>query len=178
MRVIQRTDAFTLVGADARRGKLTLFAADETRQGGALKHVGVRVPGGGERLEVPDGLVLEVVDAAEGDLDHVALYSADPERAAAEYERLGFRPAGPARVEVGGAHVEFHEGDPGPTEQPLLNHLGLLVDSAQAHRDEAEAVGLEIEDFVDAPNTLALFVRGPEGVKVEYVEHKPSFALT
>jgi hypothetical protein len=25
---------------------------------------------------------------------------------------------------------------------------------------------------------VAVFVRGPEGVSVEYVEHKPSFSLT
>ena len=29
MHVIDRTDAFTLVGSDARRGKLTLFAAED-----------------------------------------------------------------------------------------------------------------------------------------------------
>ena len=29
----------------------------------------------------------------------------------------------------------------------------------------------------DAANTFAVFVRGPEGVRIEYVEHKPGFAL-
>ena len=43
MHVIDRTDAFTLVGADARRGKLTLFAADGPRERGALVHVALRV---------------------------------------------------------------------------------------------------------------------------------------
>jgi hypothetical protein len=32
--------------------------------------------------------------------------------------------------------------------------------------------------FADAPNTDALFVYGPERIKLEYVEHKASFALT
>ena len=36
MHVIERTDAFTLVGADARRGKLTLFDAEGPRDPGAL----------------------------------------------------------------------------------------------------------------------------------------------
>ena len=40
-----------------------------------------------------------------------------------------------------------------------------------------EAAGAEIEDVVDAANTYAVFVWGPERVKLEYVEHKPSFSL-
>ena len=44
MHVIDRTDAFTLVGADARRGKLTLFAADGPRERGALESVGLSKP--------------------------------------------------------------------------------------------------------------------------------------
>ena len=43
MHVIERTDAFTLVGADARRGKLTLFEAEGPRERGALEHVALRV---------------------------------------------------------------------------------------------------------------------------------------
>src|SRR5262249_4601209 len=39
MHVVDRTDAFTLVGSDARRGKLTLFAAEGPRERGALMHV-------------------------------------------------------------------------------------------------------------------------------------------
>jgi catechol 2,3-dioxygenase-like lactoylglutathione lyase family enzyme len=177
MHEIERTDAFTLVGADARRGKLTLFAAEGPRQRGALEHVAFRVPGGGGELELPDGLVLHAVDGDGGDLDHVALRARDPEAAAAEYVRLGFRPAGDGRVEVGGAFVELREGDPGEAERPLLNHLAVLVDSAEEHRAEAEAAGIEIADFVDAANTIAVFIWGPERVKIEYVEHKPTFAL-
>jgi catechol-2,3-dioxygenase len=60
----------------------------------------------------------------------------------------------------------------------MLFHLGCLVDSAEQHRREAEQKGLEVQDFVDGPNTLAVFVKGPEGVSVEYVEHKPEFSLT
>ena len=85
---------------------------------------------------------------------------------------------GEPRVEVGGAYVEFHPGDPGAPERPLLNHLAVLVDSAEQHRSEAEQLGIEVADFVDAPNTLAVFVWGPERVRIEYVEHKPTFSLT
>jgi catechol 2,3-dioxygenase-like lactoylglutathione lyase family enzyme len=61
--------------------------------------------------------------------------------------------------------------------RPLLNHLALLVDDAHRIKDEAEREGLEIDDVKDAANTFAVFLRGPEGVRVEYVEHKPGFAL-
>src|SRR5438034_4724614 len=43
MHVIERTDDFTLVGADARRGKLTLFAAEGPRNPGVLGRVVLRV---------------------------------------------------------------------------------------------------------------------------------------
>ena len=188
--VIERTDAFTLVGCDARRGKLTLFAADGPREQGALRHVSLRVSPEAAAivdgdLELPDGLVLRVVARAtdvECDLDHVALYSRDPEATAAAYLGLGFHPAsagrdGEPRVEVGGAYVEFHEGDPGNPERPLLNHVAVLVPSADEQLAAARARGLEIADVVDAANTKAVFVWGPERVKIEYVEHKPTFSL-
>ncbi|HUZ15397.1 MAG TPA: VOC family protein [Gaiellaceae bacterium] len=205
MHVIERTDAFTLVGADARRGKLTLFAAEGPREAGPLEHVALRVAdlgsalarlpealsverrrAGGAYFEVGQGVVLGLVESAAGqnyDLDHVTLRSADPEATAVEYESLGFRPAaaGPSgcrRVEVGGAWIEFQPGAPSAPERPLLNHLAVLVDSADDHLAAAQDLGVEVEKVVDAPNTLAVFLRGPEGVRIEYVEHKPTFSLT
>jgi catechol 2,3-dioxygenase-like lactoylglutathione lyase family enzyme len=203
MHVVDRTDAFTLVGSDARRGKLTLFAAEGPREQGALKHVALRVssldeaigdldgsverPRDGEAyVDVSEGLRLGFVEApteVEYDLDHVALWSRSPEQTAREYEGLGFAqanpgPSGAPRVEVGGAYVEFHEGEPGDPERPLLNHLAVKVDSADEHISEAKERGIEIADIVDAANTYAVFVWGPERVKVEYVEHKPTFSLT
>ena len=190
MHVIDRTDAFTLVGSDARRGKLTLFGAEEPRERGALAYVALRVSdlgavGGETKLDLGDGLDVRLVEAptdVEYDLDHVALYATDPEATAEAYLGLGFERAAPSedgapRVGVAGKHVEFHPGDPGAPEQPLLHHLAVLVDSAEEHRAEAEEAGIEVADFVDAPNTLAVFVWGPERVKIEYVEHKPTFSL-
>jgi catechol 2,3-dioxygenase-like lactoylglutathione lyase family enzyme len=188
MHVIERTDAFTLIGADARRGKLTLFAADGPRERGALKHVALRVARleAGERwFDLAEGVRIGVVEAPtdlDYDLDHVALFSAHPEAALAAYVSLGFDPApvGPSgfpRVEVGGAWVEFHPGEPGNPERPLLNHIAVLVDSAEEHIAAANDLGVEIDNVVDAPNTYAVFVRGPENVRIEYVEHKPTFSL-
>jgi catechol 2,3-dioxygenase-like lactoylglutathione lyase family enzyme len=205
MHVVDRTDAFTLVGADARRGKLTLFAADGPRERGALEHVALRVSdleaalaGLPEGLEVDrrregeayfelgEGVALGLVEAdtdLDYDLDHVALRSADPQATASEYGSLGFGAAAPGpsgcpRVEVGGAWIEFHPGAPGAPEKPLLNHLAVLVDSADEHEAAARDLGVEIDNVVDAANTLAVFVWGPERVRIEYVEHKPTFSLT
>src|SRR5262249_6624700 len=128
------------------------------------------------------GLVEAPTDV-EYDLDHVALWSADPEATAEAYTALGFEaaepgPSGAPRVEVGGAFVEFHPGEPGEPERPLLNHLAVLVESADDHIAAANDLGVEIDNVVDAPNTYAVFLWGPERVRVEYVEHKPTFSLT
>jgi catechol 2,3-dioxygenase-like lactoylglutathione lyase family enzyme len=182
MHVIERTDRFTLVGADARRGKLTLFEAEGPREAGPLAEVGLRVSSlsGPAEWDLGEGLRVVLVEAptdSEYDLDHVTLLTPDPEAAAREYERFGFASAGPARVEVGGAFLELREGDATIPERPLLNHLGLLVDSVDEHVREARERGIEIEDVVDAANTIAVFVTGPAGVRLEYVEHKPTFSL-
>jgi len=197
MHVIERTEKFTLVGTDARRGKLTLFEAEGPRERGALEHVALRVTDleralsglggvdvdrrdGAVFFDVYEGLRLGLVEAetdVEYDLDHVALFSAAPEETAKQYEQFGFAPEGDQRVEVGGAFVDFHSGDPGDPERPLLNHLAVLVDSAEDTLGEAKELGLEVADVVDAPNTYAIFVWGPERVKIEYVEQKPTFAL-
>jgi catechol 2,3-dioxygenase-like lactoylglutathione lyase family enzyme len=204
MHAIERTDRFTLIGSDARRGKLTLFDAPGPRERGVLEHVALRVSDlDAARAALPaelevaeqDGIV--AFDVAEGlrlalaqgttdveyDLDHVALLTREPERAADAWLPLGFEPAAPGasgapRVDVGGAFLELRPGRAPETEQPLLNHLGVLVESAEEWREQAEDLGVEVADVVDAPNTYAVFVLGPEGVKLEYVEHKPSFSLT
>ena len=189
LRVIEQTERFTLLGADARRGKLTLFDAPGSdgaapREPGALERIGLRVSaleGRDPVVDLGEGLELVLVEAdteSELDLDHVALLSADPSAAAARWEALGFSSDGNGRLEIGGAWIELRQGDPGPPERPLLNHIGVLVDSVEEQQAKLEELGIEIDNFIDAPNTLALFVWGPDGVKLEYIEHKPSFSLT
>ena len=184
MRVIERTDAFTLLGADARRGKVTLFDAEGPREPGALRHIGLRVsslPDGDVAFDAGEGLRFVLVEAptdVEYDLDHVALAVSDLAAAAAGWEQLGFVRGADGRLEVGAASLVLEEGDPGSTEQPLLNHIGVLVDSVDEHQAAAAELGVEVDKFVDAANTLALFVWGPERVKLEYIEHKPTFSLT
>jgi catechol 2,3-dioxygenase-like lactoylglutathione lyase family enzyme len=194
MHVIEETEAFTLVGVDAKLGKLTLFAAEGPRAAGALERVVLRVgdldeaagrlpvdferDDGQVRFDGPEGLRLGLVQAegVDYDLDCVVLRVPDPEAAAGELANLGFeRSAG--GLGVAGRRLELVPGRPDDGGRPLLNHIALLVDSARAVQREAEAQGIEIDDVKDAPNTFAVFVRGPAGVRVEYVEHKPGFAL-
>ena len=182
MHVIDRTDKFTLVGADAKKGKITLFEADGPRSPGALGRVGLRVRDRSLAGDVsaPGGLEIRFVEDDSGDewdLHHVGLRVPDPGRAAAELLELGFEP-GPDEhsVVAGDKLVQFEPGQNGAVDKPLLNHLALLVDSYKEHVDNARERGLEYEE-VDAANTWAVFVTGPYGIRIEYVEHKPGFAL-
>jgi catechol 2,3-dioxygenase-like lactoylglutathione lyase family enzyme len=198
MHEIERTDAFTLVGVDAREGKLTLFDAPATRDVGALVRVVLRVSdlaGALDRLpdelvaardgdvatvHAPEGLVLGLVErprcALDYDLDHVELRVSDVDAAAAALAELGFEREDD-RLVVGDRFVRLLGGGSPEGERPLLNHLAVLVDSAQAVEAAARERGADVAEVKDAANTLAVFVWGPDRIKVEYVEHKPSFSL-
>jgi catechol 2,3-dioxygenase-like lactoylglutathione lyase family enzyme len=197
MHVIERTDRFTLVGADARRGKLTLFSAEGKREPGALAYVGLRVadldralaalPGGlgierdgrTARFTGPESLGLALVEgdtSVDYDIDRVVFVVRDEATTREALGGLGFSLEG-GRLTAGDAEIELVQGDPGVSEYPLLNHLGLRVESVEEHIAEARERGLEIADIVDAANTSAVFVWGPERIKLEYVEHKASFSL-
>ena len=196
MHEIERTDKFTLIGVDALEGKLTLFDADGPREPGVLARIVLRVgdldgalaklPGeleverdGDEaRFPGPGGVDFALVqaDGIEYDLDHVVLRVPDPDTTAKGLSGLGFEQRN-GGLSVAGRHVRLERGDGAATERPLLNHLALLVDSAEDVKREAEGQGLEIAKVVDAANTLAVFVDGPDRIQVEYVEHKPGFSL-
>lgn len=198
MHEIERTDRFTLVGGDARLGKLTLFDAAGPRKPGVLERVVLRVaePQGvraeleaaGVATNASNGLITAETEAGLAfglvrneesdvtDLDHVVLRVATPESTAASLEELGLERAGD-RLRVSGKELRVHEGGAEEGEAPLLNHLAFLVDSADDVEREARARGLEIVDVVDAPNTRAVFVWGPDRIKLEYIEHKPGFSL-
>ena len=198
MHVIERTDKFTLVGADARRGKLTLFAAEGPRERGALAAIILRVndleaalaalpgdldvhmrPEGVATFAGPEGLTLGLAEREtdlDYDLDHVVIRAADVEESAAALEALGFERDG-TKLSVAGKWIRLVDGGEPEGDRPLLNHLAVLVDSAESAERGARAQGVEIADVVDAPNTLAVFVWTPGRIKLEYVEHKPSFSL-
>ena len=196
MHVIERTERFTLVGADAREGKLTLFTAEGPRERGALSAIVLRVPSledalaalppevrvaredGTAWLDAPEGLRLGLVGGAPAgtDLDHVRLKVSDVETMAAALAELGFERDG-ERLRVRDRWVVLEAGGEPEGDRPLLNHLAMLVDSATEVAEEARRRGAEVADVVDAPNTLAVFLWGPDRVKLEFVEHKPGFSL-
>lgn len=115
-------------------------------------------------------------------MTRVTLLSPDPAASARAWLDLGFAPApkganGALRVRVGGQHLELVEGAARETDRPLLNHLGVLVESFDELQRSVEEAGLEVNRVVDAEHSRALFVCGPDRVELEYIEHKPSFAL-
>jgi catechol 2,3-dioxygenase-like lactoylglutathione lyase family enzyme len=194
MHVIEKTESFTLVGVDAKLGKLTLFDAEGPRLAGALDRVVLRVhdledairrlpleierDADGVVLEAPDGLRLGLVEAegVDFDLHQVVLRLPDPQEAAGELAAMGFERRN-GHVAVADRHVRLLQGQRDEGGRPLLNHLAVLVESAHEVQDQAAARGFEIDDVKDAPNTFAVFLRGPAGVRIEFVEHKPGFAL-
>jgi len=196
MHVIEETDTFTLVGVDAKLGKLTLFDAEGPRERGSIERIALRVGDleaaaaplaervalehGDDAVafEAPGGVPLALVerDGTEFDLDHVVLRLPEREAALDALESMGFERRN-GGLAVADRELRIVEGASADGERPLLNHIALLVDSAGEVQREAEERGVEIDDIKDAPNTLAVFLRGPAGVRIEYVEHKPGFAL-
>ena len=203
LHIVDRTDRYTLVGAGGRIGKLTLFDApeDTTPSPGVIERINIRVADpqaaafqipreanvqprdGGYLFTGPEGLPFALVPGegafTDYDLEGLVLRSHNPEKSAQVFIKMGFAPGeDAATVKAGEYPLYLVSTAPNGETQGMLFHLGCLVESAEDHRKEAEEQGFEIQDFVEGPNTLAVFVRGPENVSVEYVEHKPTFSLT
>jgi catechol 2,3-dioxygenase-like lactoylglutathione lyase family enzyme len=197
MHDIERTESFTLVGGDARRGKLTLFDAAGRRDRGVLERVVLRVDdpeaarrrlagaqvatgasNGMPTAELPSHLSLGLLPSEDGvtDLDHLVLRVPNAAATGAGLEELGLDRTA-ERLEVAGKELVLRDGGSEEGDSPLLNHIAFLVDRTDDVEREARSRGLEIADVVDAPNTRAVFVWGPNRIKLEYVEHKPGFSL-
>ena len=199
---VDYTERYTLVGAGGRIGKLTLFDAPaaSTPRPGIIERINIRVADPrfsaarlpreanveqrdtGYFFTGPEGLPFALIpgewEFRDYDLEGLVLRSRDPEKSARSFVRMGFVHSSATAVKAGEYSLRLVPDAPDKEEQEMLFHVGCLVDSAEGHRKEAEEQGFEIQDFVEGPNTLAVFVRGPEDVSVEYVEHKPTFSLT
>src|SRR3954468_9961224 len=150
MHVIEKTGDFTLLGADARRGKLTLFDAEGPREPGPLERVVLRVAdldaaiaalpdevaierdGEVMKFDAPEGLGIGLVPAngAPGpdyDLDHVVLRVPDPGDTASQLAQLGFNYNGNGRLTIADKDVRVEQGGTTSGERPLLNHIAVLV---------------------------------------------------
>ena len=207
MHVIERTDAFTLVGTDARRGKLTLFAAEGPRERGPLVHIALRVSDLDQRARAaargrrgrPPARRRGLPRRRRG-APHRARRGADrrrarprPRRAASPrrpretadaYRALGFRAAGdgPLRQPAGRGRRRVRRVRPGRRRPSPSGRCSTTSPCSSTRRTTTSPrrgdLGVEVAKVVDAANTYAVFLWGPERVKIEYVEHKPSFSLT
>jgi catechol 2,3-dioxygenase-like lactoylglutathione lyase family enzyme len=115
-------------------------------------------------------------DPVDYDIDRVVLQTPEPESTRVALSDLGFVLEGRG-LRAGDKRIELVPGPAARSPAPLLNHVAVLVESGRELLDWARETGLEIDDVRDAANTFAVFVRGPDGIRIEYVEHKASFSL-
>ena len=159
MHVIERTEKFTLVGAEARRFKLTLFAAAGPREPGALVAVILRVgdleaalaklpedlvlerrDDGVVLIAAPEGLVLGLVEREtdlDYDLDHVVLRVEDADESARAL-RLEQRQLEAARVGADEGELLCALDDMHP--EVLAGEIGDRVPVRDPERDVVERV--------------------------------------
>ena len=189
----ESTEGFTVVGAPGGHTKLFLFQADEPPAPGVLERVILRVsdlegalgrlPSGldVERVEPelaafegPEGLGLGLTSVFGGvdfDLDQIVLRVMDPDETTIALAELGFVPRGGA-LHVADKQVRLRSGIRSTGEREPLSHIGVLVESVDAVRDQALRGGLQIDELTLAPNKLGLYVRGPERIRLEYAERR------
>lgn len=193
--VIEHTDRFTLIGADADHGKLTLLdaiAGEHPVPGrlGSLVLAETRGVAPPPPLVLGCGLVItfaaldelgaEWIDTPRHALVGLTLCVVDPPIAAAHLEfdhQMHVCAVTPehAVVDVGdgvaaGRITLMREawGDRGAAE--MLDHVGIRVPDVRHRRAQIEAAGLDVERWVEAPHSLAAFVAGPEQLLLEFVE--------
>ena len=194
MQRAESAEGFSVLGPAGGRAKLFLFEADEPPAPGVLDRVVLRVsdldralallP---DRLEVdrsepevvafegPEGLGLGFTrvfgGGADYDVDHVVLRALDPDETTIAMAELGFVPRGGA-LHVADKQVRLRSGIRSAGEREQLSHIGVLVESVAAVRDQALRGGLEADELTLAPNKVGVYVRGPERIRVEYSERR------
>ena len=194
MHELAREPGTTVVGAEDRAAAVSVTAADEPREPGALARLVLRVadveraiaalPAGtgveGDRIERadfpnPEGLGLGFTLVAGGgidyDLDHVRLRVCDPDQTRAAFAEVGFVPRGQA-LHVADKYIQL-AGAPGCTDRPLLRHIGLRVDSIEAVAARARDGGQELDERAAQQDTFATVLPGPERIGLLFVRQPP-----
>ena len=195
LRVIERTERFTLIGPDFEHGKITLLDAETASPPEAQQLVSLvfaEHPDADDATPrvLSNGVVVTFQSTADlgeagqliprHSLVGVVLRSTDPERAGSDFaneQGMHVRSEAPdvVTVEVGAGASDGlitllrTAGEPTAGPDPL-DHLGVLVEDAIAWRDALGADGGVIDRWVEAPHSRAVFVPGPDGVTVEFVE--------
>ena len=100
----------------------------------------------------------------------------DPDATATGLGELGLERDGD-RLAVDDRHVVLRKGDAHEGERRCSTTSRSSSASADASSRRRARGGSRSTNVVDAPNTLAVFVRGPDRIRLEYVEHKPGFSL-
>lgn len=193
--VIEKTDRFTLIGAHPDHGKLTLLDAVDGVDPSPTRIVSLVLAEASETSGsapevMPGGLVLTFANVDDlgpewSDTPHhalvaVALRAEDPPLVAASLEQqfgmhVGMVGPDHAVLEVGdrdgsGRLTFARESWSGDGRPSMLDHVGVRVPDALAQREAFTRAGVEVARWVDAEHSRAVFVEGPEGLLVEYVE--------
>jgi catechol 2,3-dioxygenase-like lactoylglutathione lyase family enzyme len=194
--VIEQTERFTLIGADASHGKLTLLdKVDDdgpdpvpnrivslvlAEGAGSSGPPPVTLPGGLVVTFAPiDDLGPEWTDTPRHALVGLMLRTMDPPLAAATFEtqhdmHVGAVSPDHAVLEVGEASTEGRitlSRETWSEDAPsMLDHIGIRVPDAASWRERAEQRELDVVKWVDAPHSRAVFVTGPDHLLLEYVE--------
>lgn len=186
------SEGFDVLGAAGARTRLFLFEAGEPPEPGLLERLVLRVsdleraaealPAGLDveeaepetlAFEGPEGLGLGLTRVLGGgidyDVDHLVLRAMDPDETTIAMAELGFVPRGGA-LQVADKQIRLWPGLRSGGEREPLSHIGVAVESVEAVKGQAMRAGLEFDELTLEPNTLGVYVRGPERIRIEYSE--------
>lgn len=196
MRELERDGDRVVVGAGGRAATLSLIAAEGPRERGALGRLILRVadveravaalPAGtpveGDRFELakfqgPEGIELGFTLVAGGaidyDVDHLRLRVSDPEATRVALAQAGFLPRAHA-LHVADKYIALAAA-PGPTERPLLHHIGVRVESVESVESvaaEARAQGLDVDESA-TDGAAEVVLPGPERIRLRFSARTP-----
>lgn len=194
MRPVQQTDRLTLLGTGPLGGKLTVLDAPEPQVGeqqrGSVRQaqiVALMVDGRLAGPIVVSGLAITPTRSPEAGSPQgivgVTVAVSDPPIAAAEIAELTSGTIGTLRrdaatIKVGVTTLTFVRlSESSHADASLgVDHFGVLVPDLGDALALREAAGDVVQSRMDAQNSSAAFFAGPDGMRVELIQHADSFA--